>query len=90
VVTVLLGATPHGVELDEVERQALATLAEGGLVPPLRLVATAEDIAEHAAGHAAQRTSAAGQHPDEGLARDRRVRGGTGGISRRRPRHAAG
>jgi hypothetical protein len=38
VVTVLLGATPHRVELDEVERQALAVLADGGLVPPLRLV----------------------------------------------------
>jgi hypothetical protein len=39
VVTVLLGASPHRVELDEVECQALAVLADGGLVPPLRLVA---------------------------------------------------
>jgi hypothetical protein len=42
VVTVLLGASPSRVELDEVERQALAVLADGGLVPPLRLVLAAE------------------------------------------------
>lgn len=39
VVTVLLGAPPDGVQLDETERRALAALADGGLVPPLRLVA---------------------------------------------------
>jgi hypothetical protein len=38
VVTVLLGAPPEGVELDEAERRAIEALAEGGLVPPLRLV----------------------------------------------------
>ncbi|MEP6695249.1 MAG: hypothetical protein ABJA34_00055 [Pseudonocardiales bacterium] len=38
VVTVLLGAPPEGVELDDTERQALEALAEGGLVPRLRLV----------------------------------------------------
>jgi hypothetical protein len=38
VVTVLLGAPPDGVELDDTERRALAALADGGLVPPLRLV----------------------------------------------------
>lgn len=38
VVTVLLGAPPAGVELDDTEQQALAALAEGGLVPRLRLV----------------------------------------------------
>jgi hypothetical protein len=38
VVTVLLGASAGPVELDEVERQALAVLADGGLLPPLRLV----------------------------------------------------
>ncbi|MFL6128079.1 MAG: hypothetical protein ACJ73E_03330 [Mycobacteriales bacterium] len=37
VVTVLLGAPPDGVQLDETERRALAALADGGLVPPLRL-----------------------------------------------------
>ncbi|HVQ97180.1 MAG TPA: hypothetical protein VMU51_39560 [Mycobacteriales bacterium] len=39
VVTVLLGAPPEGVQLDDTERQAIAALADGGLVPPLRLVA---------------------------------------------------
>jgi hypothetical protein len=38
VVTVLLGAPPEGVHLDEQEVQALDELARGGLVPPLRLV----------------------------------------------------
>jgi hypothetical protein len=38
VVTVLLGAPPEGVQLDDTERRALAALADGGLVPPLRLV----------------------------------------------------
>lgn len=42
VVTVLLGASPGPVELDEVERQALAVLADGGLLPPLRLVLAEE------------------------------------------------
>jgi hypothetical protein len=37
VVTVLLGAPPDGVELDDTERTAIAVLAEHGLVPPLRL-----------------------------------------------------
>lgn len=37
VVTVLLGAPPEGVELDEAERRAIEALAEGGLIPPLRL-----------------------------------------------------
>lgn len=38
VVTVLLGAPPEGVQLDDAERRAIAALADGGLVPPLRLV----------------------------------------------------
>lgn len=38
VVTVLLGAPPEGVELDAAERQALEALADGGLIPRLRLV----------------------------------------------------
>ncbi|CAN5595927.1 hypothetical protein BH24ACT13_BH24ACT13_08590 [soil metagenome] len=37
VVTALLGAPPAGVDLDDAERQAIAALAEGGLLPPLRL-----------------------------------------------------
>jgi hypothetical protein len=38
VVSVLLGAPPGGVELDEEECEALDVLAGSGLVPPLRLV----------------------------------------------------
>jgi hypothetical protein len=38
VVSVMLGAPPEGVELDEVERQALRALADAGVVPHLRLV----------------------------------------------------
>ena len=38
VVTVLLGAPPDGVVLDETEVTALDVLAREGLVPPLRLV----------------------------------------------------
>jgi hypothetical protein len=37
VVSVLLGAPPTGVELDEVDRRALDALADGGLVPRLQL-----------------------------------------------------
>ncbi|WP_310963148.1 hypothetical protein [Nocardioides terrisoli] len=37
VVTVLLGPPPE-LSFDEDERQALAVLADSGLVPPLRLV----------------------------------------------------
>jgi hypothetical protein len=37
VVTVLLGPPP-GLTFDDDERRALDVLAEGGLVPPLRLV----------------------------------------------------
>lgn len=38
VVTVLLGAPPGGLEVDEGERAALAVLADSGLVPRLQLV----------------------------------------------------
>ena len=38
VVTVLLGAPPGGVEVDDGERRALDVLADSGLVPRLRLV----------------------------------------------------
>ena len=37
VVTVLLGPPPE-LDIDDDERRALDVLAEGGLVPPLRLV----------------------------------------------------
>ena len=38
VVTVLLGADPGGLEMDETETRALDDLADSGLVPRLRLV----------------------------------------------------
>jgi hypothetical protein len=40
VVSVLVGATPTGVELDEAEQEALRLLADAGMVPRLRLVRT--------------------------------------------------
>ena len=42
VVTVLLGGPPFGVELDDVELQAIDVLADAGLVPPLRMVEPAD------------------------------------------------
>lgn len=38
VVSVLLGVPDGGAELDPAEQVAIGTLAEAGLVPPLRLV----------------------------------------------------
>ena len=38
VMTVLLQRPPIPVDLDEDERAAIGSLAEAGLVPPLRLV----------------------------------------------------
>ena len=38
VMTVLLQLQPGVYEVDEAEERALEALAEGGLVPPLRLV----------------------------------------------------
>jgi hypothetical protein len=38
VITVLLGAAPAPVELDDTEQAAIGSLAQAGLVPPLRLV----------------------------------------------------
>jgi hypothetical protein len=38
VISVMLGAPPEGVELDDEERRALAVLADAGVVPRLRLV----------------------------------------------------
>ena len=38
VVTVLLGAPPGAVEVDDSERRALDVLADSGLVPRLQLV----------------------------------------------------
>lgn len=42
VVTVMLGAMPGAVEVDNEERSALATLARSGLVPRLRMVSPEE------------------------------------------------
>jgi len=47
VITVLLGAPPEGVRLDDTERRALAALADGGLVPPLRLVTPRSEARRH-------------------------------------------
>ncbi|MDN5760810.1 MAG: hypothetical protein L0H41_00630 [Microlunatus sp.] len=44
VVAVLLGAPPQGIALDLEDRQALAALADAGLVPPLRLVPGARRV----------------------------------------------
>jgi len=41
VVTLLIGPPPE-IRLDSAEQRALAALAEGGLVPPLRLVVNPE------------------------------------------------
>lgn len=37
-MTVLLGSGEQTFDLDDTERTAVATLAEAGLIPPLRLV----------------------------------------------------
>jgi len=50
VVTVLLGAPPAGIELDAGERQAIAVLADSGLIPPLRLVSADISRPRRAAG----------------------------------------
>ncbi len=41
VVTVLLGAPPHG-GFDDEETRALEALSQAGLVPPLRMVGPAD------------------------------------------------
>ncbi|MDT4926814.1 MAG: hypothetical protein QOG01_4527 [Pseudonocardiales bacterium] len=38
VITVMLGRAPEPIEFDDAERRAIGTLADAGLVPPLRLV----------------------------------------------------
>ncbi len=38
VINVLLSRPPQGVELDEAEQSAFASLADAGLLPPLRMV----------------------------------------------------
>jgi hypothetical protein len=41
VITVMLGAPPAGIDLDQDERRALRVLADAGVVPELRLVTEA-------------------------------------------------
>jgi hypothetical protein len=50
VVSVLLGAPPTGVELDDTERRALDVLAEAGMIPHLQLVTPTEPDGEREAG----------------------------------------
>ena len=59
VVSVVLGAPPEGIELDDTERRALAALAAGGMVPELRLTGTGPEQAPgaRAAGARAPGTS---------------------------------
>jgi hypothetical protein len=60
VVTVLLGVSPAGVELDAAEQAAISVLADQGLVPPLRLVAVApHEGHERPMGQVGQTRSAA-------------------------------
>jgi hypothetical protein len=60
VVTVLLGVSPAGVELDAAEQVAISVLADQGLVPPLRLVtAASQEGHERPMGQVGQTRSAA-------------------------------
>ena len=45
VMSVMLGAPPTGVNLDETERRALDALAGAGMVPQLRLVSPVGEAA---------------------------------------------
>lgn len=90
VITVLLGAPPQGVELDEVECQALAVLADGGLVPPLRLaVATPGGSTPPLARSAPAGSAGRPERPEPGR---RRAEWGRGAGERPHgtARHAAG
>jgi len=42
VVSVMLGFPAEGIEIGDGERHALDVLADGGMVPPLRLVTRGE------------------------------------------------
>ena len=63
VVTVVLGQHPGGLDLDAEERMAMAVLASGGLVPPLRLMplsvversSTAKSSGDDARGRSSRR-----------------------------------
>jgi len=64
VVSVVLGAPPGGVELDESERRALSVLADAGMVPRLRLVTEGGGTAH--AGHTGHPLPAAEPLPGTG------------------------
>jgi hypothetical protein len=49
VITVLLGAPPGGIRLDDTERRAIDALAGAGMVPRLRLVPARREAASNAA-----------------------------------------
>ena len=71
VVSVVLGAPPEGIELDETERRAVAVLAAGGMVPELRL--TVAGPAGSSQGGPSP-SSAAGRRTQSASARRRSVR----------------
>lgn len=90
VISVLLGAPPQEVELDEVECQALAVLADGGLVPPLRLMAaTPRGPVPPPTGCAPPGSVGQAERPEPGRRRAGRRRG-AGELPHREARHAAG
>jgi hypothetical protein len=70
VVTVLLGAPPEGVVLDDEERRAIDVLAHSGLVPPLRLVDGASGVLSDR--DVTQSDESADNRPDRRHAGDRR------------------
>jgi hypothetical protein len=59
VVSVLLGAPPSGVDVDDSEQAALAVLADAGMVPRLRLVTRPD-----ADGSSSDRSSPDRRRPD--------------------------
>ncbi len=67
VVSVLLGVPDGGAELDPAEQVAIGTLAEAGLVPPLRLV-----VPDEPAG-APSATSRPSRRSDDGDTKMRRA-----------------
>jgi len=90
VISVLLGAPPQGVELDEVECQALAVLADGGLVPPLRLMAApSRGLVPPPAGSARPEPAGPAERSEPGRRRADRRRA-AGELPHRGARHATG
>lgn len=76
VVSVLLGVPDGGAELDRAEQVAIGTLADAGLVPPLRLVVNdppADDGPPAAGGPGGRHEAAA--TPDSRSAKDPEDRG---------------